>query len=262
MAARLAMALDAVQLARRAGIEPDAWQAELLRSDAPQMLMLCARQSGKSTVSALIAVHEALCSAPALVLVLAPSLRQSAELCRKVRGILSALGEDVPALTQESALTLELANGSRIVSLPGSSDATIRGYSGVRLLVIDEAARVRDDLYSAVRPMLAVSRGRIVALSTPFGKRGWFHHEWTAGGDSWHRVKVTADECPRIDPAWLAEEKARIGALWYASEYACEFIETDDSVFSYDSVMNALSDAVMPFFGGGAGGAFDVEGAA
>jgi hypothetical protein len=45
------------------------------------------------------------------------------------------------------------------------------------MLVIDEASRVDDTLYLAVRPLLAVSGGRLVALSTPFGKRGWFHDE-------------------------------------------------------------------------------------
>ena len=73
----------------------------------------------------------------------------------------------------ESRLSIELETGSRIVSLPGR-EATIRGFSGVHLLVVDEAARVADELYQAVRPMLAVSGGRIVLLGTPFGKRGFF----------------------------------------------------------------------------------------
>ena len=77
----------------------------------------------------------------------------------------NALGRPLPVVA-ESALRLELANGSRVVSLPGD-EKNIRGYSGVTLLVIDEAARVADELYYAVRPMLAVSQGRLVALSTP-----------------------------------------------------------------------------------------------
>ena len=136
----LAMALDPVLLALAAGITPDEWQARLLRSNARQLLMACARQSGKSTVSALIAIHEALHHAPALILLLAPALRQSQELYRTVRRLLGALGELVPPTSQESALSLELASGSRIVCLPGSTDSTIRGFSNVRLLVINEAA--------------------------------------------------------------------------------------------------------------------------
>jgi hypothetical protein len=134
------------------------------------------------------------------------------------------------------------------VSLPGK-EATIRGYSGVRLLVVDEAARVDDALYYSVRPMLAVSGGRLVALSTPFGKRGWFHHEWTADA-GWHTVQVTAEQCPRISPAFLAEERASLGDWWYRQEYQCEFVETLDQVFRYEHVMGALSPEVRPLFGG------------
>src|SRR5205085_8729659 len=131
--------------------------------------------------------------------------RQSGELFRdKVLRQFGDLKRPV-GVTQESATTLVLENGSRIVSLPGE-EATVRCYSGVRLLVIDEAARVPDSLYSAVRPMLAVSRGRLVALSTPAGRRGWFHDAWQGAGD-WHRIRITADQCPRISAAFLAEER-------------------------------------------------------
>jgi hypothetical protein len=249
LALDLASALDPVRLARRAGVEPDPWQSDLLRSRARQMILLCSRQAGKSTVSSLLAVDEALHRAPALVLLLAPALRQSQELFRKVKSTLHALGEEAGAVRQESALSLELGNGSRIVTLPGK-EATIRGFSGVALLVVDEASRVSDPLYQAVRPMLAVSGGRIVLLSTPFGKRGFFHHEWTEGGPDWQRVRITARDVPRISAEWLEAERNRIGDWWFRQEYGCEFVETDDQVFSYDTIMAAVSEDVRPLFGG------------
>ena len=64
------------------------------------------------------------------------------------------------------------------------------------MLVVDEAARVADDLYYAIRPMLAVSQGCMVCLSTPWGKRGFFHKEWTEG-EGWERTKITAYDCPQ-----------------------------------------------------------------
>ena len=221
----LARALDPVRLARRVGLDPDPWQADLLRSDARQSILNCSRQSGKSTTTAVLATHEAEYRPDSLILLLSPSLRQSQELFRKVRDVRAALGADGCPVTEESALRIELRNGSRIVCLPGK-EATIRGYSGVRLLVVDEASRVPDDLYQAVRPMLAVSGGRLVLLSTPFGMRGFFHHEWTEGGPSWHRVQVKAADCPRIPSAWLEAERALIGEWWYRQEYQCEFVET------------------------------------
>lgn len=242
----LALALDPVQLAIRAGVIPDPWQAGLLRSQERQLLMLCARQTGKSTVAALLAVHEALYRSPALVLLLAPAQRQAQELFRAARGLYRALGETVSEIEEESALRLELGNGSRIISLPGS-EATVRTFSNVALLVLDEAARVPDDLYAAVRPMLAVSGGRLVLLSTPFGKRGFFWREWSEG-DGWVQVKVTAEQCPRISRTFLEQERASIGDWWYSQEYECVFRDPVDSAFSTEHIAAALDDTIEPLF--------------
>ena len=249
IAAQLALALDPVRLARSAGLDPDPWQADLLRSDARQTILNCSRQSGKSTTTAVLATHEAEYRPGSLILLLSPSLRQSQELFRKVKDVRLALGDQACPVAEESALRIELANGSRLVCLPGT-EATIRGYSSVRLLVVDEASRVADDLYQSIRPMLAVSGGRLILLSTPFGARGFFHHEWTEGGPSWQRVQVKATDCPRISAAWLEAERALIGEWWYRQEYECEFVSTLDQVFGYELVTDAVNPDMEPLFGG------------
>ncbi len=115
--------------------------------------MLCCRQAGKSSVSAVLAVHEAVYAPGSLVLLLSPSMRQSQELFRKCQAVYRALGEPVPADT-ETTMSLGLESGSRIVCPPGGED-TVRGFSGVRLLIVDEAARVPND---ALREHRARSR--------------------------------------------------------------------------------------------------------
>jgi len=247
IAADLATALDPVLLAERAGITPDPWQATVLRSRSPRLLLNCSRQSGKSTTTGVLAVHTALYQPGALVLLLSPSLRQSQELFKKCLDTFRGAGRPVPA-DAESALRLELANGSRIVSLPGT-EVSVRGFSAVRLLVIDEAARVDDALYTSVRPMLAVGAGRLVAMSTPFGKRGWWHREWTEGGPAWQRVEVPAHMCPRIPPAFLDEERRALGPWWYRQEYECQFSDTTDSLFGADEVRAAITSDIAPLFG-------------
>jgi hypothetical protein len=181
---------DPARILSAAGMVPDPWQARLLRSRSPRMLLLCSRQSGKSTVAAALALRAALLAPPALVLLLSPTLRQSGELFRdKVLKTYNSLGRPVPTV-QESALQMTLTNRSRIISLPGDEE-TVRGYSGVRLLIVDEASRVPDGLYFALRPMLAVSQGTLVCLSTPFGKRGWFHEEWFTHPGGFPRRRAT-----------------------------------------------------------------------
>ena len=97
----------------RAGLDPDPWQQQVLTSTMAQMLLLCTRQAGKSTVAAALAVRAALLQSSALVLVLSPSLRQSGELFRKVLGHFNALGRPV-AVTGES-----VSIGQKVVQFVG-----------------------------------------------------------------------------------------------------------------------------------------------
>jgi hypothetical protein len=245
MATDLARALDPTLIALDAGVTLDPWQSDLMRSTAPRVLLLCARQTGKSTVSALIALATAVMQAGALVLLVSPSQRQSGELFRTVMRHLRALS-DAPGITAESALRVELANGSRIVALPGD-ERTIRGFAGATLVVLDEAARVEDELLAAVRPMLATSAGRLIALSTPFGKRGFFYEAWH-GDESWHRVRVSASECPRISQAFLDEELRELGAQRFSEEYGLEFLEPDEAVFPTAIIESAFSKEILPLW--------------
>jgi Terminase large subunit, T4likevirus-type, N-terminal len=236
---------DAVQLMRQAGMEPDPWQAAVLQSSEPRILLNCCRQSGKSVVAAALALGTALAEPGALVLVLSPSLRQSQESFRKVLDLYRTIHTAIPTRA-ESALRMELGNGSRIISLPGT-EATVRGYSQVRLLVVDEASRVLDPLYYAIRPMLSVSQGRLIALSTPFGARGWWYQEWTEGA-GWERVRITAEQCPRISPPFLEEERRTLPPLWFQSEYECRFVDTVDQVFSTELLLRAMKDDIDPLW--------------
>jgi hypothetical protein len=241
----LALSLDPTMIASLAGLTLDPWQAELMRSSSPRVLLLCARQTGKTTTCAFISIATAIRKPGALVLIISPSQRQSGEMFRTVMRYYRSL-RHVPGIAQESVLRAELANGSRIVALPGNED-TVRGYASADLIVIDEAARVPDELLTAVRPMLATSNGRLIALTTPAGKRGWFFDAWT-GDASWHRVRVTADQCPRISPEFLQEELRELGQLRFSEEYGLEFLEPLDSVFSSEIIDRAFTDDVRPLW--------------
>ncbi len=89
---------------------------------------------------------------------------------------------------------------------------------------------------------------RIVLLSTPNGKRGFFHFEWTEGGAVWQRTRITAHDCPHIDPAWLAAERLKIPAGIFEQEYECVFGELEGSVFHYADIHAALSADLVPLF--------------
>lgn len=212
---------------REAGMNPDPWQERLLLSSSKRVLLCCSRQAGKTRAAAALVLNEALLRPRSTCLCLSPSERQSGEFFAVVREFYDALGRPVDA-RKESALQLSLVNGSRIIALP-ENERGVRCYSGVRLLAIDEASRVSEDLYGAVRPMLAVSGGRLLALSTPFGMRGWFYEEWSKG-KAWERYRVKAEQCPRITPEFLADERDK-GERYYQQEFNCSFEAATDAVF-------------------------------
>jgi Terminase large subunit, T4likevirus-type, N-terminal len=212
---------------------PDPWQRRALRSQSQRLQLLCSRQSGKSTVTACIALHTACYQSDSLVLLVSRSERQSGELFLKVSDAYKATRPIEPV--RELAFSLELANGSRILALPGDA-ANLRCYSGVRLVVVDEAALVLDPLFTAVLPMLAVSRGRLIMLSTPYGRRGFFFERWETAEPGWERITARATECPRIDPEFLSEQRRVMGPRLFGQEFECDFVEAIDQVFSSESI--------------------------
>lgn len=241
---QLACRIDRATFSRIAGITPDPWQAKLLRSNHPRILVNCSRQSGKSTTMGTLALHQALYEPGTLTLIVSPTQRQSGELFRKLLEMYRRLGKTATVGAEaETALTLELANGSRIVALPGK-EGTIRSYSSVALLLLDEAAKIANELYMSVRPMLAVSQGRLVAASTPFGTRGWWYEAWrnTQDADAWERYAITAHECPRITPEFLADEKRDMGDWWFQQEYMGAFLDAQSTAFRSEDIQAALKD--------------------
>jgi hypothetical protein len=231
---------NAVLFAKRIGFSADVWQADVLLSDERQLILNCSRQVGKSTTTAVLAAHTAIYKPESLILIVCPTERQSSELLRKIKSILAQMpGID---FSRDSILQIEMSNDSRILALP-SSESNIRSYSAVDLLIVDEASRCIDEVYFAVRPMLAVSGGRIVLLSSPFGRRGFFYDVW-ANGEGWERFTVKATDCERITPEFLASEKASMPEFIFRQEYFCEFTDRETQVFSSDDIENALDDSL------------------
>jgi hypothetical protein len=224
-------ALDPIILAERIGLVPDPWQEKILRHPAQRDLLNCHRQSGKSTVAAIAAVHAAIYVPHSTVLIVAPALRQAQELLRVATTIFAAI--DRPFEDEESTLTLRLSNGSRVVTVPADA-TTSRGWSGVKLLIFDEASRIPDEVYGAMTPFVAVSKGRILALSTPFGKQGWWHAASQSKG--WRQTTVPVTDCKRISAEYLEEQRAEHGELHYRSEWLCEYVDAYGRMFSTDDI--------------------------
>jgi hypothetical protein len=225
--------------------EPDDWQQRVLRSDHQRIILNTSRQVGKSTVVSCKALHTALYTPGSLVLLVSRSLRQSSELGKKLFDGYRELGRPVPA-DSESKLVLELTNKSRVICLPGADPSSIRGFSSVDCLLLDESARCHEELWIACKPMVSVSGGSIILLSTPFGRRGFFYQTW-AESEDWLKIQVTAEQCPRLSPAFLRQERRELGERWFNQEYMCAFVEAVGQLFSDDAIDAAFRD-IAPLF--------------
>ena len=178
---------------------------------------------------------------------MAPTLRQSSELIRNLRGWLVAAGEK---LAVDNTFSVELTNGSRCLAMPGSDDASIRGLSIDGDLVVDEAARVSDALYEASRPMLIrhARAARLILLSTAWARQGFFYRVWSEGDpQDWLKIEATVDECRHISISDLDRERRSMSPAAFAREYENVFDALESRFFD--------ADAIAAMFGG-------VEGAA
>ena len=240
--------ISALEFARvRLGFEPDEKQTLMLSQEHYRLMLNCTRQWGKSTVTALKAVHRAWSRPGSLTLVVSPGERQSREFLRKAKSFVEDL-RIKPRGDGDNPISVQLPNGSRIVGLPGKH-ARIRGFSAVSLLIIDEAAWVDPEQYEAVQPMLATTDGDIWMLSTPWGKRGFFWHEWTKGGPEWFKISVKATECARIKQTFLEAQRARMPEASFRREYLCEFMQTGNSVFRREDLEAAVTGEIRSLWG-------------
>lgn len=218
---------------------PDPWQEKLLKSRSRKIILNCSRQSGKSTTCAALGLHESIYRWPSFGLVIAPTQDQSSELMLKFDEFRGAVELPSDYLSTDTKLAVRFANGNRFVARPGS-EKSARSFSAVTLLLEDEAARVSDELHSSIRPMLAVSNGRHILMSTPFGKNNHFCKIWSEQRDIWEWYEIPAEMCPRITKEFLEEERRT--NMWFEQEYHCSFLDSEGSVFSSELFKSLACD--------------------
>ena len=211
------------------GVTLDPWQKDFLDDESKRSLLLIHRQGGKSTAVAIKAIHRALFRRNQTVVLISPSQRQSSDLLRTIRRMMANLPGASDSLIVDNILTLEMANGSRIVSYPGSS-WTIRGATA-NLVIVDEAAGVPDEIFASVSPMLLTTNGQYIVISTPIEKKGAFYSFYVS--DDWKKYTVKASQNERMKlperAEFLAREFKSIGSRLYSREYECEFLDDSDA---------------------------------
>lgn len=233
------------------GFHPDPKQLQVLENSTGtnRIILNCSRQWGKSLVVAARAVRLMTVLHPgAVVLVVSKTLAQTGETIRKMDRFFSAL--DIPTRRSGDGKTMTRVllpaefKGSRVIGLAANDDK-VRSYSA-HMVILDEAARVPDDVWFAIEPTLATTNGELIAASTPEGKRGMFWEAWHNGGPAWLRIHATVEECPRVSRDFIDNQRRTHGEKFFRKEYLCEFVESGAYLLGRDQIEKLLTDKERP----------------
>lgn len=248
----------------RLELELDDLFTRYLDSTAEELLLLWSRQTGKTTGAAAKVCHKAVFYPETLCLIVSASQRQSSRLqhtvtrfihklhrkaeWKEIPGREAEIPEDVgvPKLVRASSLSLELDNGSEVISVPASPD-TVRGYSP-NMIVVDEAAFTPDAVYHSIRPMRAATNAPLCVLSSAGAKRGFFYEAWTKEAH-WEKIEIKATDCPRITRKFLDGEKAVLPEKVWHREYNNEFMDLEGAALDEETIQAMFEhgvEAVLP----------------
>lgn len=235
--------LDPVAFVReRMGVEPEGWQADILRDSERRICITCSRQIGKSFTVSLKASQHCATTPNGLALIFSDTQQQSINLMRKAKQHIQHAGLPIK---KELRTEIEFLNGARMVALPGDPK-TSRSWSDVTMLIVDEAAFAEDELYYAVEPMVLQTNGQIILLSSAYETTGFFYKIATGDDPYWSRYRVTVWESERVPREWIERKQLLTPDYQFRREYLAEFVDPEGATFTAEQIRDMFDNDVKP----------------
>lgn len=232
----------------------DSWQRKVMDTRG-NICVRSSRQAGKSTIISIKAAEYAANNSNKLIMVIAAVERQSYLLFEKILNYLYGKYKKQikTGSFRPTKHLIQLKNGSRIYALPaGTSGQGIRGYT-IDLLICDEAAYIGEDVFTAIIPALAVTKGDIWLLSTPKGKQGYFYSCFN--DDNYTKFHIRWEECPRISREFIEQQKKKMTRLQFEQEFGAEFLDELRQFFPTELIRKCMTLPVLSKTSGeGSGG--------
>ena len=123
---------------------------------------------------------------------------------------------------------IELTRGGQIEYKSADQPDNLRG-EGLAALVIDEAAYIDDYVWDEVlRPMLMTTNGRVLMISTPRRRRGFFYETCRAGERGEHDVAnfhFPSSSNPFVPASEIELLRRTMPEIAFAREILAEFVE-------------------------------------
>ena len=203
------------------------YQKNFLEDESNRTIFVTSRQAGKSTITSIKALRKAWCFDDQVILVVSRTSRQSKLLSNRMLQMVNKEPLIRSDIVKSNTEEIKFENGSVIYSLPGSPD-TIRGYSA-NCVIVDEAAFVSDDVFTAIEPTLATTNGDFIVLSSPYKREGYFWRAWNSS--FWSKHRVTCYENPLVTENFIEEFKKSHTMTEFRREMLAEFVDDESEAY-------------------------------
>ncbi|AFF28085.1 gp87 [Sphingomonas phage PAU] len=207
-------------------------------------IVLQARQTGKTTTTAIYIVWFCLFHTDKTVAILAQRATIAGEIFGKVKGVIGALPFFLkPGVTSWGAEDMGFDNGCRIITRPLRPDC-IQGYT-VDVIFWDEVAYAKNayEVWINIYPTISsIPDSKVFLTSTPNGKN-YYWELWDGALKKKNKLvpfRVDYWEVPGRDEEWVAQEKANLGDAGFAQQYALSFDAKVKQLLNQDTI-NYLS---------------------
>jgi len=222
-------------------IEPFPYQTAILLDQSKRLVACMGRQSGKTTVIAIRAIHHAYTNPNVTVLITSPSMRQSMIMFDRISGFVYSSKVLKKEVVRSTRTIIQLKNRSRIIALP-CSEHLLRGYTA-HVIICDEGAFMPEEtITNIIFPMLSTADGYAIFLSTPWGREHFFYRAFTNPKYSVYRVK--SSECPLITKEFLEEQRHNMTEEAYKREFEAEFAEDVNCFFPQDLITRCIDPSL------------------
>ncbi len=225
----------------------DKWQEEVMNTEG-NMVLRSGRQVGKSTVIGLKSAEYALDNPNKLIMVISKTERQASLLFSKIlfnivqlnpKSIRTGTDKETGEFLSPTKHRIMLKNGSTIHCLPaGDTGFGIMGFT-IDLLIADEAAFIPEEVWNSVIPAMAITRGNIWLLSTPFLKEGYYYECFS--DPTFTSFHTSSEDCPRKDVEFLAHKKETLTKAQYAQMYLGEFRDEFSRFFPEELIIKCCT---------------------